>query len=408
MHGLIRLKSPRRRYDARWLPFMPSQNGDASPLQARCQLQPAVPRPRLYAGADQPARLSLEIDAVRHQGQLIRVVSQDILQMPFCAVTRFARSDGARLPKVLVVAPLSSHFPILLRDLVLGLLPQFQVFITDWVNARYVPAEQGPFDLAQNTSYIIEAMEVLGPQLSVIALCQAGVPALVATAYHSDNHRGCAPSSLVLVAAPIDPGANPTRVSRLIRARTLPWYEHNVVTEVAPPDAGKGRLVYPGSIQLFGLWAYLLRHLREGGELLGKLLVDDGADPARFPFLDLYSAVMDLSAEVFLDIVRHVYQERTLVRGKYHARSQAVALRSIRTTALMTVEGEHDDIAAPGQTQRAHELCPSIPADARRQLVVPACGHFSLFHGGTWRTRVLPEVRAFIDRFGAARSCAGC
>jgi hypothetical protein len=130
----------------------------------------------------------------------------------------------------------------------------------------------------------------------------------------------------------------------------------------------------------------------------------DGADPVRFPFLDLYSAVMDLPAEVFLDIMRHVYQERTLVRGTLHAQNQTIALRAIRATALMTVEGEHDDIAAPGQTQRAHDLCPSVPADARRQLVVPACGHFSLFHGEIWRTRVLPEVRAFIDRFGHSGS----
>lgn len=359
-----------------------------------------MPRPRLYAGADQPARLSLEIEAIRHRRQLIPIISQDILQMPFCAVTRLARSDGAHLPKVLVVAPLSSHFPILLRDLVLGLLPRFQVFMTDWVNARHVPAERGPFDLEENTSHIVEAMRALAPGLNVIALCQAGVPALVACAYHSDDDQDCAPRSLVLMAAPVDPVANLTRVSRLIRSRTLSWYERNVITRVPSPYVGKGRLVYPGSVQLLGLWAYLARHLREGGELLGKVLADDGADPVRFPFLDLYSAVMDLPAEVFLDIMRHIYQERTLVNGKLRARNQAVALQSIRTTALMTVEGENDDIAAPGQTQRAHDLCPSVPADARRRLVVPACGHFSLFHGAIWRTRVLPEVQAFIDRFG--------
>jgi poly(3-hydroxybutyrate) depolymerase len=372
------------------------------------QLEPAVPRPRLYAGADQPARLSLEIDAIRDQGETRPVVSQDVLQMPFCAVTRIARLDGTHLPKVLIVAPLSSHFPILLRDLVLGLLPSFQVYITDWVNARHVRVEYGRFDLDENTSYIIEAMRVLAPELNVIALCQAGVPALVATAHHSDTDQGCAPDNLVLIAAPIDPAANPTRVSRLIRARTLSWYERNVVTEITSSDAGKGRLVYPGSMQLLGLWAYLARHLREGGELLGKVLTDDGADPVRFPFLDLYSAVMDLPAEVFLDIMRHVYQERTLVRGRLRARNQAVVLQSIRATALMTVEGEYDDIAAPGQTQRAHDLCPSVPAEARRRLVVPACGHFSLFHGETWRTRVLPEVRAFIGQSNGPGSNTTC
>jgi poly(3-hydroxybutyrate) depolymerase len=272
--------------------------------------------------------------------------------------------------------------------------------MTDWVNARHVPVEQGRFDLDENTSYIIEAMRLLAPELNVIALCQAGVPALVATAYHADNEQGCAPDSLVLIAAPIDPAANPTRVSRLIRARTLSWYERNVVTEITSSDAGKGRLVYPGSVQLLGLWAYLARHLREGGELLGKVLTDDGADPVRFPFLDLYSAVMDLPAEVFLDIMSHVYQERTLVRGKFRARNQTVALRSIRATALMTVEGEYDDIAAPGQTQRAHDLCPSVPADARQRLVVSGCGHFSLFHGEIWRTRVLPEMLSFMVQSG--------
>jgi poly(3-hydroxybutyrate) depolymerase len=391
------------------IPAMPFVGaGDRCNLQASCKLEPAVPRPRLYAGADQPARLSLEIDAIKHRGETVPVVSQDVLQMPFCAITRLARSDGTHLPKVLVVAPLSSHFPILLRDLVLGLLPSFQVFMTDWVNARHVPVEQGPFDLDENTSYIVEAMRLLAPELNVIALCQAGVPALVATAYHANNDSGCAPRGLVLIAAPIDPAANPTRVSRLIRSRTLSWYERNVIAEVSSPDAGKGRLVYPGSVQLLGLWAYLARHLREGGELLGKMLTDDGADPVRFPFLDLYSAVMDLPAEVFIDILRHVYLERTLASGTLRARNQTVGLQSIRGTALMTVEGEHDDIAAPGQTQRAHDLCPSVPADARRQLVVPACGHFSLFHGDIWRTRVLPEVRAFIGQSNGPGSHTTC
>lgn len=367
---------------------------------ASCRLPQAVPRPRLYAGAEQPARLSLEIDNVEDHGELVPVVVRDVLQMPFCALTRLARSDRADLPKVLVVPPLSCHFPILLRDLVLGLLPSFQVFITDWVNARHVPVDRGHFDLDENISHVIEAVRVLGPDLHVIAPCQGAVPALVATAYHADGQTPSTPRSLVLIAAPIDPAANPTRICRLLRARPLAWYERNVIAEVPPPNAGSGRLVYPGSVQLLGLWAYLARHVSEGGELLGKLLADDGADPLRFPFLDLYSAVMDLPAEVFLDIVRHVYQERTLVRGRLRVRNEFPSLGAIGATALMTVEGECDDIAAPRQTRRAHDLCPLVPADARRQLAVSACGHFSLIHGRIWRTQVLPEVRAFIERFG--------
>jgi poly(3-hydroxybutyrate) depolymerase len=339
----------------------------------------------------------MDIDAVDQERGRIPVEAQDLLQRPFWALTRLARSDLEDAPKALVVAPLSSHFPILLRDLVLGLLSSHQLFITDWVNARHVPIGQGAFDLAENVSCIIEAMRIVGPDLHVIALCQAAVPTLVATAYHAESGSGVTPRSLVLVAAPVDPAAAPTRVSRLLRARPLAWYERNVVAMVPPANAGSGRRVYPGSVQLLGLWAYLARHVCEGGELLGKLLADDGADPLRFPFLELYSAVMDLPAELFLDIVRHVYQERTLLRGKLRAGDDAPSLRAIRATALMTVEGEYDDIAAPGQTASALDLCPSLPAAARRRLVVPRCGHFSLFHGRTWRTCVLPRVRAFMQ-----------
>lgn len=363
-------------------------------------LEPAVPRPRLYAGGDQPARLSLEIGAIKDRAKLVPVVSREVLQMPFCALTSFARLDGMHLPKVLVVAPLSGHFPILLRDLVIGLLPTYQVFITDWVNARHVALEHGPFDLERNISYVIDMMERLGSGLNVMALCQGALPALLATAYLAEKSRESTPRTLVLVAAPVDPVVNPTRVARLIMARSLSWYERNVIARVPAPWPGRGRLIYPGSVQLIALQSYLARHLYQGGELLGKALQDDGDDPLRFPFLDIYSALMDLPAEVFLDIVRHIYQQRSVWKCKLSARGRQVDFSAVHSTALMTVEGEHDDVAAPGQTRRAHDLCPSVPAEARSQLVVPACGHFSLFHGGIWRTRVLPEVRAFMDRFG--------
>jgi poly(3-hydroxybutyrate) depolymerase len=369
------------------------------PLSSR--LQPAVPRPRLYAGADQPARLSLEIDSIE-DGGTVPVVVQDVLHLPFCALTRLVRSDRQAQPKVLLVAPLSCHFPILLRDVVLGLLPDYEVFLTDWVNARYVPLHCGPFELADNVSCVLEAMRAIGPGLHVLALCQGAIPALVATAHHADSGADCAPCSLVLVAAPVDPAANPTRVSRMLKARALSWYERSVIRPVPAARPGEGRLVYPASMQLLGLWTYLARHIREGGELLAKLLRDDGADPVRFPFLDLYSALMDLPAEVFLDIVRHVYSERTLACGRLRIGNAAPSLRAIRTTALMTVEGEYDDIAAPNQTARAHDLCPSVSRDARRKLIVPACGHFSLFHGRIWRTHVLPEVRAFLRQSAGA------
>src|SRR5262245_39244937 len=219
-------------------------------LQSSWPLVLSVPRPRLYAGADQPARLSLEIDTIEERAQPVRVAVEDVLQMPFCALTRFARSDRGDLPKVLVVAPLSCHFALLLRDLVLGLLPSCQVFITDWVNTRHVPVDRGRFDLEENIAFLIDAMRVVGPDLHVVALCQGAVPALVSTAYLALSDATSTPRSLVLIAAPVDPEANPTRVSRLLRARPLSWYERNVVGEVLAPNAGRGRLVYPGSVQL--------------------------------------------------------------------------------------------------------------------------------------------------------------
>jgi poly(3-hydroxybutyrate) depolymerase len=366
-----------------------------------------APTSPLYPGADQPARLSMDIASITHRGELVPVTSQDLLEMPFCALVRIARVDAAHLPKVLVAAPLSGHFPVLLRDLVLGLLPTFQVFITDWVNARHTPLHEGRFDLETNISYIAEMIRHLGSDLNVIALCQAALPALIATAYLS-QHQQAAPRTLVLMAAPVDPAANPTRVVRLIKARSLSWYEKNVIAAVPSPYRGQSRRVYPGSVQLLGLWAYLSRHFSEGRELFWKSLHDDGEDPLRFPFLSLYSALMDLPAEFFLDIMHHVYQERSVWKGQLTTRSERVQFSAVRSTALMTVEGEDDDIAAPGQTQRAHDLCPCVPESLRRRLLVPACGHFTLFHGETWRRRVLPEVRAFMVRFGHAGNGAPC
>jgi poly(3-hydroxybutyrate) depolymerase len=318
-----------------------------------------------------------------------------------------ARTDKRNLPRVLVLAPLSGHFPILLRDLIIGLLPDFEVYYSDWVNARHIPGSCGPFDLAANISWFADMIERLGPRPNVIALCQAGVPAVMAAAHLAERNAGIAPRSLVLIAAPIDPTSNPTRVVRLIRARSLSWYERNVITPVTAPYRGERRLVYPAGVQLLGLQAYLARHLCQSGELLFKLMHDDGLDPERFPFLDLYSALMDLPAEVFLDIIRHIYQERSIWSGALKVRGAPVHFSAMRSTALMTVEGENDDIAAPGQTQRAHDLCVSVPDANRQQLLVPGCGHFSLFHGKTWRSRILPEVRAFIhaqDRGSQPRS----
>jgi len=365
-------------------------------------------RPFPYLAADQPARRSFGLRTAEAHGGGVTVKTQDVLELPYCTVKKFAPADGAALPKILVVAPLSGHFAFLLRDLVLGLVPRFQVFITDWINARHVPLHAGRFGLAENIAYVAQAMRAVGAGLHVIAPCQAAVPALVATALHSEDREPATPESLVLMAGPVDPAAKPTRVCRMLRAHTLSWYERNVIVRVRGHAAGAGRHVYPASVQLVGLMAYLARHLVQGGELAGKLLHDDGADPPHFPFLELYSSLMDLPSEVFLDIVRHIYQERSLVTRRLCVGPRPVELAAIRATALMTIEGEDDDIAAPGQTRRAHDLCASIPRHARRELVVEACGHFSLFHGRIWRERVLPELAGFIEAQAHNKEAGRC
>jgi poly(3-hydroxybutyrate) depolymerase len=238
-------------------------------------------------------------------------------------------------------------------------------------------------------------IERLGAGLTVVALCQGGVAALAATALLAAADDPRTPSALVLMAAPIDPLANPTRVVRLLRSRPLAWFESNVITTVPEDYAGNGRRVYPAHLQLAALWSYMAKRVGEGGEIRAKLLYDDGVDPWRFPFLDLFTSIMDLDARYFLENTKKVYQDCALSEGALCCYGDPVDPRAIRKTALLTVEGQWDDIAAPGQTSAAHAQCTSLPQRLRRQIIVPGSGHFSLFHGETWRREVLPQIRDF-------------
>lgn len=345
----------------------------------------------------QLARIAFDIRGVTIGERYMPVTEKDYLTRPFCVVSEIAHANVAKQKKILVIAPLSGHFPILLRDLVIGLVPYHRVFVTNWINARCVPIGDGDFGFNENIGEIIELMRVLGPELDVIAICQGVVPTLAATAICSQSYREKTPRSLILIAGPVDPLSNSTPVVRLLRSRQLDWYIDNVIEQVSGPYAGRGRSVYPGHIQLKGLLAYLTRHVCQGRELLFKTLNDDGADPEQFPFMKLYTSNMDLTAEFFLDNVRIVFHERNICRGSLHWCGELVDLTAIDDTALMTVEGEYDDIAAPGQTHAAHKLCPSVPNNARRHLIVRRSGHFSLFHGHAWRSTVLPDLLAFLD-----------
>jgi poly(3-hydroxybutyrate) depolymerase len=307
------------------------------------------------------------------------------------------RSAGER--RALIAAPLAGAYPFLLRDLVVALLSGVdEVAITDWPDARYVPASLGVFGLADNILHIEEMIRRLGPPLHVVAVCQAVVPALAATALLAARDDGVAPLSLTLIGGAVDPLANPSHVVRLLRRHSLAWFRDNVIDRVADAYPGRSRRVYSRNRQLETLTAYALRHMVDRRELFWKLLVDDGDDPIRFPFASLCWSLMDIPAELLLDTVREVFHRTSIARGELSIDGRHVDLRAVEHTALATIEGEDDDISSVGQTSAAHVLCPAVPDRMRLRLVVKGSGHFSLFHGGIARETVAPAILSLIER----------
>jgi poly(3-hydroxybutyrate) depolymerase len=333
------------------------------------------------------------------------IVRRDLASLPFCTLTEFAAKPAAGTPqdrlahmprdRVLLVAPMSGHFAFILREMVLGFLPTADIAVTDWHNARFVPLSAGDFGFDENIETVIRSIERLGPGVHVCALCQAVVPTLAAIAVLAQRNPALAPRSLTLLGGPVDPLANPTRVVRLLRQRPLETIEASALDTVGPGFPGAGRRVYPASYQHAALLGYLSRSIMSGGELMQKVFADDGIDAVRFPFFDLFTSVMDLPAKSFLENLRKVFIERQAWTGELSWRGEPVDFEAISETALMTVEGARDDIAAPGQTSAAHRLCPNIPDAMRHRMVLNGAGHFSLFYGRTWRESVLPQIEAF-------------
>jgi poly(3-hydroxybutyrate) depolymerase len=272
------------------------------------------------------------------------------------------------------------------------------------VDAREVPVGAGSFGLEDNIAYIIDCLRLLGSELHVVALCQSAMPALAATALLASDRPAEAPRTLTLLSGMIDPRIAPTRIDRWLASHSLRWFEQNAVEPVPAPYPGEGRLVYPAMMQHASLLAYLIRHLGTGEELLGKVLHDDGADPARHPFLQSFLSVMDLPAPFLLDWIRLAFHEFALPRGRLTWRGAKVTPSAMTQTALMTVEGERDDVSAPGQTRIAHELCTGVPDRKRVHHLQSGVGHFGTFHGHVWRTKIMPQIRAFIRTAASAAS----
>jgi poly(3-hydroxybutyrate) depolymerase len=352
------------------------------------------------AGTSRDGRCSFGIDSVRIGKRAIRVEEHERLVLDFGVLTEFVRGGTRR--RVLVVAPLAGAYPVLLRDLLVGLLRHANVAVTDWRDPLYVPVACGDFGLADNIAAVLAMLQALGPDLHVVGVCQGTVTALAATALLSVIDAAASPRSLTLIAGPIDPLANPTRVALASRAHGPEWLRQNVMRTVGGGFPGTGRQIYPANAQLITLTAYLARHWLSG-EIFWKVWQDDGEDPVRFPFSSLITQLMNLPAELVLDTVQQIFVEPALPSGRLQAKGLSVSPSEIHAVGLLTVEGETDDIAAPGQTYAAHALCTGIPKQLRRHLLVPAGGHFSLFHGTRWRSTVLPALIQFFERTEAAR-----
>ena len=320
---------------------------------------------------------------------------------PFCDLIHFKQA-APKKHKVLVVAPLSGHHATLLRDTVRSLLPEHDVWITDWINARLVPLTEGPFHLDDYVDYVREFITQLSPDLHVISVCQPTVPVLAAISLMA-QHGEAQPRTMTMMGGPIDARRSPTAVNNLATRKPFSWFKHNVVHRVPPKYPGYMRWVYPGFLQHMGFVAMNPdRHLNAHWEYFNHLLEGDGESAeAHRRFYDEYNAVLDLPAEYYLDTVKTVFQEFALPKGRMFVRGELVRPQAIREAALLTIEGELDDISGNGQTEAAHALCLNIPRERRAHFLAKGVGHYGIFSGRRWRETIFPRVRNFIRNYSS-------
>jgi poly(3-hydroxybutyrate) depolymerase len=331
-------------------------------------------------------------------GRDTAVEERVVLSRPFLDLLHFRKERRRGQPRVLLVAPMSGHFATLLRGTVAALLPDHDVYLTDWINARNVPLACGRFDLDDYIDQLIELAHLLGPELHVIAVCQPAVPVLAATAIMAADQDPDAPRSITLMGGPIDTRANPTRVNEFAERHSLATLARTVITHVPPPYPGFMRRVFPGFLQLGSFMGMNLgRHIRAHTDMFRNLVRGngDGAAATR-RFYDEYLTVMDMTAEFYLQTVETVFKEHALPRGAMVSRGRRIEPRAITRTALMTVEGAEDDICAPGQTYAAQILCSGLDAGRRGHHLQPGVGHYGVFNGRRWREEIMPRIRDFI------------
>jgi poly(3-hydroxybutyrate) depolymerase len=338
------------------------------------------------------------IDSITANGETIEIAEKIVAKRTFCSLLHFERQGGSPAaeenPRVLLVAPLSGHYATLLRGTVRSMLPGHDVYVTDWVDARDVPVAAGDFGLDDFIDYLLDFIRLLGPDTHVVAVCQPSVPALAATALLAADRDPATPASLTLIGGPIDTRRNPMPVNRLAEQKPLEWFRRHIVAQVPFPNAGFLRPVYPGFMQLTGFMTMNLeRHTAAQVKLFHHLIEGDHDSVRQHDeFYEEYMAVMDLPARFYLETIDRVFQRHALPRGEFHHRDRLVDCSAIRDTALITIEGERDDICGPGQTAAAHDICPNIPRSMRYRYVQPGVGHYGVFNGSRFRAEVQPRI----------------
>lgn len=367
---------------------------------------------RLAAGYELLYRLGkdyekpqFQIETTEINGDTVAIIEDIAETKPFCRLIHFRKDlnpkqlSALKQPTVLLVAPLSGHHSTLLRDTVRGLLPDHDVYITDWTDARMVPLDQGAFHLHDYVYYVQDFIRLLGPDVHVISVCQPTVPVLAAIALMASANDPKLPKSMTMMGGPIDARKSPTAVNNLATEKPFSWFENTVIYSVPANFPGFGRKVYPGFLQHAGFvamnprrhaeshWDFYM-HLRDG---------DDESAATHRKFYDEYNAVLDMPAEFYLETIKIVFQDFNLPKGNWVIEGKSVRPQDIKSVALFTIEGELDDISGSGQTRTAQNLCSSIPKSQKQHFTAPKCGHYGIFSGRRWRELICPKIGAFIQ-----------
>ena len=338
-------------------------------------------------------------EAMTHNGDVVAVTQTAVAASPFCTLLRFAREDGEHLPKVLLVAPMSGHFATLLRGTIKTLLRDFEVYVTDWKNARDVPLAAGAFTLDDFTAHIIEFLQFLGPNSHIVAVCQPTVAALAAVSIMAARKDPAQPASMTLMAGPIDTRISPTKVNELATSKPIEWFREKMIGVVPKGQIGAGRRVYPGFLQLAAFMSMNAeRHMKSFVDMYKARVAGESAKADQIrTFYEEYFAIMDLDADFYLQTVETVFQTCALPRGELTFQGELVDPGAIRKTFLLTVEGEKDDICAVGQTLAAQDLCSGLRPYMKSHYMQPGVGHYGVFNGKRWDNQIYPVLRDHIQ-----------